>query len=158
MVQSRILIYNLSMLKKYGFNPYEKFRDRSLTLNDYLAIDRTILSNERTLLAYGRTALAQVIIGGSAIKFFDSGAMMLLGGAFLLGAVITMALGWRSYRHTDRLLRVALESQTGGEEHPLEEKLAAADEQAKAEAEAEKQAKAKQEKTARENEKTGTGD
>ncbi|HRQ72775.1 MAG TPA: hypothetical protein PLU35_07090 [Phycisphaerales bacterium] len=38
-------------------NPYEFFRGRDLTLNDHLAIDRTVLSNERTPLAYGRTAI-----------------------------------------------------------------------------------------------------
>ncbi|MEX2354161.1 MAG: DUF202 domain-containing protein, partial [Gammaproteobacteria bacterium] len=71
----------------YGrFNPYAKFRKHTLTLNDYLAIDRTILSNERTLLAYGRTALAQVIIGGSALKFFDSLALGVIGVIFLIGA------------------------------------------------------------------------
>lgn len=103
-------------------NPYARFSNRSLTLNDYLAIDRTILSNERTLLAYGRTALAQVIIGGSALKFFDSPILTLLGWAFLAGGVATMLIGWRRFRHTDRLLRAALLSQTGGPAHPLEEK------------------------------------
>lgn len=98
-----------------------------MSLNDYLAIDRTILSNERTLLAYGRTALAQVIIGGSCLKFFDSLMFNVIGWTFLAAAVVTMAIGWRHYLHTDRLLRVALESQTGGHEHPLEDKLAEAD-------------------------------
>ncbi len=106
------------------FNPYSRFSNHSLTLSDYLAIDRTILSNERTLLAYGRTALAQVIIGGGAMKFFASPVLLLLGGMFLAGGVITMLIGWRRYRHTDRLLRAALLSQTGEREHPLEEKLA----------------------------------
>ncbi len=114
------------MLKRQR-NPYARFRNHSLSLNDYLAIDRTILSNERTLLAYGRTALAQVIIGGSCLKFFDSFMLNVIGWAFLVAAVVTMAIGWRRYLHTDRLLRVALESQTGGHEHPLEDKLAEAD-------------------------------
>lgn len=110
------------MLKRSD-NPYARFRNHSLTLNDYLAIDRTILSNERTLLSYGRTALAQVIIGGSCLKFFDSFTLKIIGWLFLLAALITMTIGWRRYRHTDQLLRVALESQTGANEHPLENKL-----------------------------------
>lgn len=114
------------------FNPYVKFKKRSLTLNDYLAIDRTILSNERTLLAYGRTALAQVIIGGSALKLFDSLALAVIGVVFLIGAGVTMFIGWRHYRHTDDLLRVALMSQTGETEHPLEEKIKQAVEGAEA--------------------------
>jgi len=109
------------------YNPYTKFRNRSLTLNDYLAIDRTILSNERTLLAYGRTALAMVIIGGSCLKFFDSIILVVIGWLFLAGGIIVMAIGWRRYRHTDRLLHAALLSQTGEGEHPLEEKLAEAE-------------------------------
>ena len=112
------------MVVKDPFNPYSKFRDVSLTLNDYLAIDRTILSNERTLLAYGRTALAMVIIGGSALKFFDSVVLMFVGWVFLSGGLIVMFIGWRRYRHTDQLLRMALLSQTGEGEHPLEVKLA----------------------------------
>jgi len=110
------------MDKDYS-NPYDRFKNHELTLNDYLAIDRTILSNERTLLAYGRTALAQVIIGGSALKFFDSLLLAVIGVVFLIGAGVTMFIGWRHYRHTDQLLRMALMSKTGETEHPLEEKI-----------------------------------
>lgn len=120
-------------MSKHLFNPYAKFRHRSLTLNDYLAIDRTILSNERTLLSYGRTALAMVIIGGSAMKFFGSPALTVIGWLFLAGGVIVMLIGWRRYRHTARLLHAALLSHTGEGEHPLEEKLAEAVEKEKEE-------------------------
>lgn len=120
------------MIPKRPFNPYAKFRDRSLTLNDYLAVDRTILANERTLLSYARTALAQVIIGGSLMVFFESIIVMTIGWLFLAVAAVIMVIGWRRYRHTDQLVRVALESQTGEGEHPLEEKLAQAEEEAKA--------------------------
>ena len=127
------------MMDKDLFNPYAKFSNRSLTLNDYLAIDRTILSNERTLLAYGRTALAMVIIGGSALKFFDPGILTVVGWLFIAGGAITMLIGWRRYRHTDRLLRVALMSQTGEGGHPLEEKLVEAEEKEKEKAREEKE-------------------
>lgn len=122
-------------LSKDFFNPYAKFSNRSLTLNDYLAIDRTILANERTLLAYGRTALAQVIVGGGAVKLFSSPLLTLLGGVFLAGGVATMLIGWHRYRHTDQLLQAALLSQTGELKHPLEEKLAEAEGKKKQEAE-----------------------
>jgi putative membrane protein len=108
---------------KASSNPYARFREQSLTLNDYLAIDRTVLSNERTFLAYGRTALAQIIIGGSAMKLFESVTIAIIGWLFLLGGVVTLFIGWYRYRHTSQLLRVALESQTGEEGHPLQEKL-----------------------------------
>lgn len=139
------------MIPKRPFNPYARFRDRSLTLNDYLAIDRTILSNERTLLSYARTALAQVIIGGSLLMFFDSLALIVIGWLFLAIAIVIMAIGWRRYRHTDQLLRVALESQTGEGEHPLEEKLAQAEEEARA-AKAKAKEKEKEEKQKKEKE------
>lgn len=120
-------------MSKDFFNPYAKFSYESLTLNDYLAIDRTILANERTLLSYGRTALAQVIVGGGAVKLFSSPLLTLLGVAFLTGGVATMLIGWHRYRHTDRLLQAALLSQTGELQHPLEQKLAEADEKKKQE-------------------------
>ena len=123
-------------LSKDFFNPYAKFSSASLTLNDYLAIDRTILSNERTLLAYGRTALAQVIIGGGAVKLFSSPLLTLIGGLFLAGGVATMLIGWHRYRHTDQLLQAALLSQTGELKHPLEDKLAEAEGKKKQEAKA----------------------
>ncbi len=102
-------------------NPYEFFRGRDLSLNDHLAIDRTVLSNERTLLAYGRTALAMLIIGGSCIKFFDSLWMQALGVPFVAGGVVVMAWGWRRYERTRRFLAAALQHQTGSPEHPLKE-------------------------------------
>lgn len=120
-------------MSKHLFNPYAKFRHRSLSLNDYLAIDRTILANERTLLSYGRTALAMVIIGGSAMKFFGSPALTVIGWMFLTGGVIVMFIGWRRYRHTTQLLQAALLSQTGEGEHPLEEQLAETEEREKEE-------------------------
>ncbi|GIK19803.1 MAG: DUF202 domain-containing protein [Leptolyngbya sp. PLA2] len=103
-------------------NPYDFFRGRELTLNDHLAIDRTVLSNERTLLAYGRTALAMLIIGGSCIKFFDSVWMQALGVPFVAGGVVVMGWGWRRYERTRRFLAAALQHQTGSPEHPLKEK------------------------------------
>lgn len=101
--------------------PYSQFRGQKLTLNDYLAIDRTILANERTLLAYGRTALALGVVGGSLIKFFVSIWIRVLGGVFLLAGALIALRGWQRYRQTSRLLATALEQQTGVPEHPLKD-------------------------------------
>ncbi len=100
-------------------SPYLKFRDKDLTLNDYLAIDRTVLANERTLLAYGRTALAMVIIGGTCLKFFDESGMTVIGAAFLIGSVVVTARGWMRFVRMKRYVAVALEQRTGTAEHPL---------------------------------------
>lgn len=102
-------------------NPYSRFRGRDLTLGDYLAIDRTVLANERTLLSYTRTALTQVVMGASAMKFFDSTLMVVIGILFCVSGAATLIVGTRRYRYTDRLLRVALAAQTGEEVHPLED-------------------------------------
>jgi putative membrane protein len=90
-------------------NPYERFRDREFTLNDYLAIDRTVLANERTVLAYSRTFLAMLVIGGSCIKFFDSLALWIVGGLFIAGSIAVGASGWYRYRRTQRRLAVAID-------------------------------------------------
>ena len=94
-------------------NPYERFRGQKLTLNDYLAIDRTELANERTLLAYGRTTIALLITGGSAIKFFESQWVALAGTGFILAAAAVLIIGWRRYRAMDRRLGGALEHRAG---------------------------------------------
>ena len=107
-------------------NPYQRFRNRELTLSDYLAVDRTVLANERTVLAYGRTFLAMIIIGGSCIKFFDSWHIWAIGAAFIAGSLAVAAIGWRRFRLTQRCLAAALERQTGsprGPDHPLEEEV-----------------------------------
>jgi putative membrane protein len=101
-------------------NPYTKFSGRDLTLNDHLAIDRTILSNERTLLAYGRTALALVIVGGSCIKFFDSPWMTGTGVLFVVSAGVVAVRGWQRYEQMRAYTAAALDVQTGTTAHPLE--------------------------------------
>jgi putative membrane protein len=113
-------------------NPYTKFRGRDLTLNDHLAIDRTVLSNERTLLAYGRTSMAMLIIGGSCLKFFESVWMQALGVPFLLGGLLVMGRGWGRFRRTERFLSVALEQQTGSPDHPLKTRVNAEGREARA--------------------------
>lgn len=102
-------------------SPYARFKKHTLTLNDYLAIDRTVLSNERTLLSYGRTALALAALGVTAIKFFDEWWLHALGGAGILLGVVIMGRGWKRYRHMQELLSAALEQMTGAPDHPLEE-------------------------------------
>ncbi len=43
--------------------PYARFKGEDLILRDELAINRTILANEATLLAYVRSALTLIIAG-----------------------------------------------------------------------------------------------
>jgi putative membrane protein len=100
-------------------NPYQRFRDQTLSLNDYLAIDRTVLANERTLLAYGRTALALAVVGASGLKLFTEMWIRLASMALIVLGVMIALRGWRRYRYTKRLLATALEHETGTPGHPL---------------------------------------
>ncbi len=106
-------------------SPYSRFRGQNLTLNDYLAIDRTVLANERTLLAYGRTALALAVVGGSCLKFFETTWIRIVGLILILGGMIVAARGWRRYFRTKRLLATALTQETGASEHPLADEVKA---------------------------------
>jgi putative membrane protein len=121
-------------------NPYERFRGQRLTLNDYLAIDRTELSNERTLLAYGRTAIALLVTGVSAIKFFDSLWISAVGAVFAAGAVAVAVIGARRYHAMGRRVAAALERQTGEGTHPLDDDAEKEAAEARKKAEAEKDA------------------
>jgi putative membrane protein len=48
--------------------PYRKFASEDLVLRDELALDRTRLANERTLLAYARTSIMLLVSGATALK------------------------------------------------------------------------------------------
>jgi putative membrane protein len=110
-------------------NPYIRFRGKELGLADYLAIDRTVLANERSLLAYGRTALAMLAIGGSCIKFFDARWIQMIGVVFIVASVVVAAFGWTRFRRMRHYLSAALQEQTGAAEHPLEETVHRRDEE-----------------------------
>lgn len=99
--------------------PYDKFSNQTLTLTDYLAIDRTVLANERTALAYVRTFLAMLVIGGTCIHFFQSWSMWIVGIGFIAGSFLVLGLGWRRYRRNKRSLAAALSRRTGDADHPL---------------------------------------
>ncbi|MFG0254963.1 MAG: DUF202 domain-containing protein [Rhodopirellula sp. JB053] len=59
-----------------------------------LAVIRTDLANERTLLAYGRTALMMAGTGGTLIKFFgESPDMLVLGILLLILGVVMFGTG-----------------------------------------------------------------
>ncbi|MGI9091363.1 MAG: DUF202 domain-containing protein [Gemmatimonadaceae bacterium] len=64
-----------------------------LPFSDDLAVDRTTLANERTFLAYARTALQCVVGGVSLIKFFDQTFAFVLGWIFLVSGGIAAVTG-----------------------------------------------------------------
>jgi putative membrane protein len=62
-------------------SPYARFADDDLSLRDLLAVDRTVVANERTLLGYIRTSLALMVTGASMVQFFDSELLHIAGWA-----------------------------------------------------------------------------
>ena len=83
-------------------SPYKRFEYEELTVRDLLAIDRTIVANERTLLSYVRTSLTMMGAGAAILHFFDQ-RLLVVGGWVLLGlSVPTLVLG--TWHYTRRRL------------------------------------------------------
>src|SRR5579864_4607417 len=82
-----------------GSGRYQKFREHELILRDQLAIDRTKLSNDRTLMAFARTALTLFIAGVTALHFLVGEDIWwrTLAWVFTLGGPIVFLLGVKRY-------------------------------------------------------------
>lgn len=75
----------------------------SLSLSDRLAIDRTVLANERTFLAYLRTALGLAALGATALKVFgDELFYRVIGVACLAVAPLLLLWGARRFLRVRR--------------------------------------------------------
>ena len=70
-----------------------------------LAIDRTILANERTLLSYFRTMLALLAAGVGLIQFVEAVWAVALGVTSIVSAPLLFAVGVWRYRRVNRDLR-----------------------------------------------------
>jgi putative membrane protein len=77
---------------------YESLPFGTLTLRDHLALDRNILANERTLLAYARTGFATIVAGLSFVHFFEGSAFSTMGWACVVLGLGTFALGVYRFR------------------------------------------------------------
>lgn len=85
--------------------PYKKYKPEELILRDHLAIDRTILSNESTILAYIRTSLALVAAGAALIHFFTENWIRVIGGLFLILGLVIMVIGVFRYKKMDKSIK-----------------------------------------------------
>jgi putative membrane protein len=85
-----------AMVKKS--RPYERFKKSDLILRDELAIDRTVLSNESTLLAYIRLAITLVIAGISIVHFAMEKWFETIGVLCVPIGILVGILGWHRYQ------------------------------------------------------------
>ena len=77
----------------------------SLNLNDELALVRTRLANERTLLAHLRTGLGLVAIGITPIVLTDSVMLNAFGFVLMIAGVLVGWFGLKHYRRTGEVIR-----------------------------------------------------
>jgi putative membrane protein len=82
-------------------DPYAQMNEKTLLTRDWLAIDRTRLANERTFLAYVRTAITVCLVGLSFIHLpyfqpdpeIDANVYTLFGWGLLGVGAIVFAIG-----------------------------------------------------------------
>ena len=79
---------------------YTKFQERELILREHLALDRTILANERTFLGYIRTSLTLFVVGVTFIKFFNILFLAIMGWIFILVGILIFIFGLIKYVRT----------------------------------------------------------
>jgi putative membrane protein len=86
---------------------YSRFEKDELILRDELAIDRTLLSNERTLLVYLRFGVALSIAGVSIIQFSQEGWFWIMGLSCIPIGIVVGISGVTRYRKMYRsILRI----------------------------------------------------
>ena len=71
--------------------PYRRFENDQIQLRDALAIDRTFMANQRTLLGFLRTALTLLLAGVSLLKLFAAEELHAIGWA-LGGIAVPVAI------------------------------------------------------------------
>ena len=76
-----------------------------LILRDLLAIERTRLANERTILAYARTGFACLAGALTLVQLFETSGARASAAALAVAGVALFALGVRRYRIVGQLVR-----------------------------------------------------
>lgn len=87
-------------------SPPKKNLSTRLNLTEHLAAARSILANERTFLAYQRTALTELAVAATFIRFFDHPTLTVVGWVLVPASLVTMAMGIVRYRRMRTLIHV----------------------------------------------------
>lgn len=77
---------------------------KNAEIRDQMAIQRTIFANERTLMAYLRTAITIIAGGIAAIKLSGNTYMEIAGVALLFVGVILSAYSFYRYRIKQKMI------------------------------------------------------
>ena len=73
---------------------FKDFLAKQLILRDYLAIERTILTNEATYLAYIRTSLTVIVVGVTLFKIsVDNIVFQYIGIILALAGLLIFIIG-----------------------------------------------------------------
>ncbi len=83
---------------------YYRVNPENMIVRDHLALDRTILANERTFLAYLRTAVGFAAGGITLLKVFDSLCWQVSGWAAIIAALLTLIFGFGRTGKMKRIL------------------------------------------------------
>ena len=83
---------------------YKKFIDKSLSLNEQMAVANSILANERTLLAWERTSFSFMVAGVTFIRFFNHTFTTILGWFFFPLGISVLLIGIYRYIRMKHLI------------------------------------------------------
>ena len=70
----------------------------SVEVRNSLALSRSVMANERTLLAYIRTGMTFIISGAGIIRFIQDGNYILITGLIMI-VIGVFFLFWGTYRY-----------------------------------------------------------
>lgn len=74
-------------------------------LQQKMAIERTIMANERTFLSYSRTSMALVVAGLSFLHLTDSLYLGIIGAAFVPIGAVLFAFGIARFKKMQHRIR-----------------------------------------------------
>lgn len=99
-------------------DPYARFKREEMILRDWLALDRTVLANKRTFLAYGRTTMALFALGIAFVKLIHHEFFEIAGFVLIALGVVAFIVGTREYLVNAARFKLLIEK-----EKYLEQKL-----------------------------------
>lgn len=88
---------------------YGDLRKEELILRDHLAIYRTVLANERTLLSYVRTAMAMLVLGFTFLQFLHDPITTVVGWMAVVGGGALLLVGVLRFRRMQRRIGITRE-------------------------------------------------